>query len=149
MSQLISKTVLIKAPPAALWECLTNPVLMTQWMAEPEIDVQVDTDWQVGSTVTVSGFHHVSFINKGTVLQFDPLKALRYTHLSSVSHLPEKPESYCVFEFLLEPSGNGTFLTVNISNFPTESIFRHLDLYWKTTVAIFKDFVEKNFAAAS
>jgi len=144
MSQLISKTILIEASLAIVWECLTNPALMEQWMAEPEINVQIDTDWKVGSTVTVSGFHHVSFTNKGTVLQFDPFKALRYTHLSSVSQLPEVPESYCVFEFLLEPAGDQISLTVNISNFPTESIFRHLDLYWKTTIGIFKDFVENS-----
>jgi hypothetical protein len=75
-------------------------------------------------------------------LRFESPTILRYSHLSSLSRLPDRPESYSIFEFRLAPVGEGTSLTIAISNFPTESIFKHIDFYWRVTIGIFKRFVE-------
>ena len=121
---------------------MTNPEEMKQWMAEPEMVVEVETDWAVGSPITVRGFHHVRFANTGTVLRFEPTEVLRYSHLSSLSRLPDKPENQSIFEFRLVPVDHSTSLTVTLSGFPTESIFKHLDFYWRGTIGILKKFVE-------
>lgn len=105
--------------------------------------LEVLTDWTVGSPIFVSGLHHVRFTNKGTVLRFEPSSVLQYSHLSSVSRLPDKPESYTIIEFRLEPSGaSSSLLTVKLTNFPTDSIFKHLQFYWNTTIHVLKRFVE-------
>lgn len=138
------KTIIIHSSPSTVWKALTAPNLMKQWMGEPEMNLDIQTDWTVGNPIIISGFNHVKFENKGVVLEFEPNSKLAYTHLSSISRLPDKPENYTIFEFTLTPSGDGTSLTVTISNFPTESIFKHIDFYWRSTVEIIKKVSEAN-----
>jgi hypothetical protein len=116
---------------------------MKQWMGEPEVKIEILTDWKVGEQIIVKGFHHAEFENRGTVLQFEPDSMLRYSHLSSLSKLPDKPENYSVVAFRLEPSEDRTSLTVVVSNFPTETIFKHLEFYWNVTIGIVKKFIEE------
>src|ERR1051326_6401781 len=94
-SSIISKTVIINAPTSQVWEALTNPSLMQKWMFEKEIIFI--TDWQIGGPIITRGdLHGIHFENNGLVLQFEPEKVLRYSHLSSISRLPDKPESYAI-----------------------------------------------------
>lgn len=101
MTQRIEKSILIKSSPSAVWEALTNPDVMKQWMSEPEIEMEIFTDWKVGNPIVIKGFHHIRFENKGTVLQFEPGKVIQYNFLSSLSRLPDKPENYTSTEFRL------------------------------------------------
>jgi uncharacterized protein YndB with AHSA1/START domain len=135
--------VLINASPTRVWDALTHLDRMKRWMAEPEINIDVMTDWTVGGPIVITGFHHVPVENKGTVLQFDPPNVLQYNHLSSLSRLPDKPENQTSIEFRLVPENDHTALTITLSNFPTESIFRHLDFYWRVTVGILKKYIEQ------
>ena len=91
MIHVIENSATIHAPPSEVWRALTDPDLMKQWMAEPEMRIGIITDWKVGSPIIVKGRHNnVDFENKGTVLHFEPNSILRYSHLSSVSRLPDK-----------------------------------------------------------
>lgn len=101
MTQRVERSVVIEAPPAAVWDALTNPDLMNQWIGEPEMNIEVSADWTPGGPIIIKGFHHTHFENRGTVLEFEPNVVLRYSHLSSISRLPDKPESYSVFGFRL------------------------------------------------
>jgi uncharacterized protein YndB with AHSA1/START domain len=142
MSSIVEKAIVINASPAAVWNALTRPELMKQWMADPVMGLEIVTDWSVGRPITMTGFHHVRFENKGMVLEVEPEKILRYTHLSSISRLPDKPEHYSLLEFRLAAVQDGTALTLTLGNFPTETIQKHLEFYWRTTLAILKKFVE-------
>lgn len=142
-TRLIDTSITINAPPTAVWRALTDLSLMKQWMAEPEMHLEIFTDWQTGSPVVMKGWHHTAFENRGSVLRFEPESVLQYTHLSSVSRLPDKHENYTVIGFRLAPEPpHSTSLHLAISNFPTESIFRHFDFYWRVTLPILKRFVE-------
>lgn len=143
MTQRIDKTIIIKASPSAVWDTLTNPSMIKQWMAEPEMGTEIITDWKVGNPIVIKGFHHIKFENKGTVLQFEPNKVLQYNYLSSLSGLPDKLENYSTVEFTLEHVENKTLLTLTLANFPTETIFKHIDFYWRTTIEIVKKLIEK------
>jgi uncharacterized protein YndB with AHSA1/START domain len=135
--------VTIRADATAVWRALTDPALMRQWAAEPELDLEIVTDWQVGRPIVIKGFHHVRFENHGTVLHFEPNTFLQYTHLSSISRLPDRPENYTRIAFRLGPSDDGeTTLNLELENFPTESILRHLTFYWLVTIEVLKQFVE-------
>jgi uncharacterized protein YndB with AHSA1/START domain len=142
MTQKIEKTILIKAPAIAVWSALTIPETMKRWMAEPAIDVEITTDWNVGNPIVIKGFHHIKFENKGTVLQFVPNRILQYDFLSSLSKLPDQTENYSIVTFTLSALHGQTSLTLTLSNFPTESIMQHLDFYWKTTLLIMKNVIE-------
>ena len=139
----VERTVAIAATPAVVWRALTEPTLMRRWMGEPEMQIEIDTDWAVGSPFVVRGFHHVRFEGRGTVRAFEPERALEYTQLSSVSRLPEVPENHSVIGFALAPQGDGTSLTLTLRDFPTHTIYKHLDFYWRTTLQILKQFVER------
>ena len=143
MTDQFSTTVTINSEPLKVWTVLTNPELMTKWMGEPEMKVEVLTDWKINSPIFIRGFHHVQFENKGIVLQYEKGKMLSYSHLSSVSRLPNKPENYSILEFILTPVDKNTQLTLNITNFPTEIIRKHLEFYWRTTIITIKKSVEK------
>jgi uncharacterized protein YndB with AHSA1/START domain len=144
MTSQISKFVIISAPVPVVWEYITTPFLMVKWMGEPEMDLLVDTEWKVGGSIFIKGYHHVNFENRGRILQFDKEKTLEYTHLSSVSRLPDKPENHSLIRFQLEPLHDRTKLTISVTNFPNEIIFKHLELYWNATIELIKGQVEKN-----
>jgi uncharacterized protein YndB with AHSA1/START domain len=143
MTQRIDKTSIINASLSAVWDTLTNPDRMKQWMEEPGMEIEIVTDWKAGSPIVIKGFHHIKFENKGTVLRFEPEKVIEYNYLSSLSRLPDKPENYTTIEFRLTPVKNGTSLTLTLGNFPTETIFKHVDFYWSTTISILKKLVEE------
>lgn len=134
--------MLMDVPVPAVWRLLTEPAHMRAWMGEPEMKLEISADWRVGGTIRVRGLHHGHFENRGTVLAFDPQRRLCYTHLSSVSRLPDVPESYVQFHFALSPEGEGTRLDLQLTNFPTDSIFRHLAFYWSGTLPILKRYAE-------
>jgi uncharacterized protein YndB with AHSA1/START domain len=140
---LIEKTVVIAALPADVWNALTDPAAMRVWMGEPEMAIDVDTDWRPGSAIVISGVHHGPFRNHGIVLDAVPGALLRYTHLSSVSALADLPEHYSVIAFALDAVEGGTALRLTVERFANDVIYRHLDLYWRGTMEVFKAFVER------
>ncbi|MGO4702574.1 SRPBCC family protein [Dyella sp. 2RAB6] len=134
MSARIFESINIDAPPSIVWTSLTQPELMRAWMGEPAMNLEVSADWRLGGTITVRGVHTGRFENRGTVLAFEPETRLSYTHLSSVSRLPDEPASYTVLEFRLTSIGEQTRLEFEAHGFPTEVIFRHLAFYWGGTL---------------
>ncbi len=142
MQHTFSTNITINDSPAKVWQILTNPKTMPQWLGEPDMEIEVQTTLQVGRPITIKGFHHVRFENKGIVLIFDKERKLSFTHLSSVSNLPDIPENYSTLIFTLEPSSTATLLSLTIENFPTESIQKHLEFYWRTTLVTIKNKVK-------
>lgn len=141
-------SVRIHARPESVWAALTEPAQMIRWMGDPEMRLEVETDWLPGSPVIIRGFHHVLFENRGTVLTAEKNRRLEYTHLSSVSRLPDIPENQTVFSFLLTPEKEHTTLVLSLRNFPTESIRKHLEFYWLATLEILKEIIEENVNAS-
>lgn len=115
-------------------------------MGDPEMKIEVQTDWKIDSEIFIRGFHHIKFENKGVILQYDRENRLSYTHLSSVSRLEDKYENYTILEFVLIPIEEQTLLTLNIENFPTEIIRKHLEFYWRTTILTIKGQTEKTIS---
>lgn len=141
MTQKVERTVLLDRPPSEVWKYLTEPSLMRNWMGEPEMNIEVITDWIVGNPILVKGFHHINFVNKGTTLQFDPERIIQYSYLSSMSRLSDRTENYSIITFIMSPSVKGTLLEIQVENFPTNSIYRHLDFYWQGTATLLKNLI--------
>jgi uncharacterized protein YndB with AHSA1/START domain len=149
-TRIIENSSTIDAPPSEVWRALTDPDVMKQWIAEPVMGIEINTDWKVGSPIIVKGRHNsVDFENKGTILQFEPYSILRYSHLSSISRLLDRADNYTIIEFRLAlAEENSTSLTVNISNFPEESAFEHWQFYWRITIGVLKRFIENAYQEA-
>lgn len=140
---VFQKTVEINASISQVWDLLTKPELMKKWMM-PDIELHIITNWKVGNPILINGnMNGKDFQNKGIVLEFEPKKALQYSHLSSISRLPDRTESYAFFHFQLFPTKQGTQLVFTLSNFPTESIYKHLVFYWNVTLEVFKRIAEE------
>ncbi len=142
--QRIEKSILIDAPLSRVWKYLTVPGLMQQWMGDREMEIEILTDWKIGSLFVVKGFHHFQFENKGTILQLEPESVFQYSHLSSLSNLPDEAENYTTITFRLNKSDEQTELTAEAENFPTETIFKHWEFYWNGTVQLLKSRIETN-----
>ncbi len=140
---MLSYTLRIKSAPNDIWDALTLPEKMKQWMGEPEMDLEILTSWKEGTPFILRGFHHIRFENTGTVLKYKPLTLLSYNYLSSISRLPEIPENYCVLTFELTPVESETELTLTVTNFPTESIHKHLAFYWRAAIQVLKKLVQQ------
>lgn len=143
------ESILIAAPVGAVWENLISTRLAPQWMGDPEMAVELETEWVVGGSVVVRGFHHLPFENTGKVLVFEPGRRLVYTHLSSLSRLPDEAASYTTLAFTVSPVIEGTSLLLVATGFPTEAVFRHLRFYWGGALACLKRQVERIPAAVT
>lgn len=143
MNKKVERSILINASASKVWACLTDPNLMKEWMVEPDMHIEISTNWIVGTSISIKGYHHVHFENKGTIMQFEPQKIIQYSHRSSISHLPDSMENYTIITFLVSPDEEKTLLKVRIENFPTASIFKHLNFYWRGTMKVLKDFAEQ------
>lgn len=142
VTAVIQQYVLINSTKEQVWQALTAPRIMEQWMSETPITIQ--TNWKVGEPVIIQGpWYKTSFRNTGTVVRCSPPFELAYTHLSSLSRLPDEPGSYCLLQFGLSASGNQTKLELTISNFPTDAIYRHLNFYWTIALQLLKKYTEK------
>lgn len=114
-------------------------------MAETELALEIATDWTIGNPIVMTGTHHLPFENKGTVLQFEVERVLQYNYISSLSRLPDLPENYTSIKFNLSPAEGNTSLHLTISGFATETIFRHVDFYWRGTIMKLKNLIEKQY----
>jgi uncharacterized protein YndB with AHSA1/START domain len=146
MTQSFEQTILINASAAAVWDALTCVERMIVWMGEPEMKLEIEADWKVGSKITIRGFHHMDFENTGVIHEFKPMTQLTYTQLSSLSRLPDVPDNHTIISFNLRAIDDATSLSLLATRFPTESIFKHLQFYWRGTLQILKQYVEQPFA---
>lgn len=141
--KIFQKSVEIHAPASRVWQALTTPASMKKWMM-PDLEFEIHTDWMVGSPLLMRGnMNGKDFENRGMVLQYEPDKHLKYSHLSSISRLPDRPESYSILDFVLQPTGERTVLTLTLSNFLSESIYKHLSFYWNVTLEVLKRWIEE------
>jgi len=134
--------VTINALADKVWVILTDPSSMADWMGGSAFEIAVEVDWRIGSSLCIRGLHHVKFENCGKVLEYNEPNLLKYTQLSSLSQLPDRPENYSILEFTLISLREQTKLALTIENFPTESIRKHLELYWRTTILVIKQKAE-------
>ena len=142
--QTICKTIRINASVNAVWEALTQAELMARWMHDSEIEIV--TTWEIGSPIIINAnevSYKTAFTNTGVVLQFAKDQVLEYSHLSSLSRLPDQPENYTIIRFDLQPEEDHTLVELTLSNFPTASHYKHIDFYWTITLEILKQYVEE------
>lgn len=110
-------TVTIDAPRAEVWDALTNPAKVSQYMH----GTKMSTDWKAGSPITWRGeWKGKSYEDKGKVLVVEPERLLRYTHWSPMGGSDDKPENYHTLTYELAGSGDKTTLTLSQDNNPTQ-----------------------------
>jgi uncharacterized protein YndB with AHSA1/START domain len=132
-------TVTIDAPTSRVWDALTQPDLIKQYL----FGTDVTTDWQVGSPITYQGtWEGKAYKDKGKVLQVKPGSLLVSTFWSSLSGTPDVPENYQTVRYELSPSGGRTKLTVIQDNNATQEDADHSAQNWKMVLDGMKKLLE-------
>ncbi len=140
INKTLTKTISIHASKAAVWNALTNPAIIKQWL----FGTNVITDWKKGSPILFTGtWQGTDYADKGTILQIGKEKSFQYNYWSGFSGLPDTPENYTIITFSLSDIHGGTELTLTQSNFPTETGYEHSDKNWDSTLALMKSIIEK------
>jgi len=131
--------IAIDAPASRVWNALTDPDLIRQYL----FGTKVTTDWQVGSPITYEGtWEGKAYKDKGKVLQVEPGKLLVSTFWSSLSGLPDIPESYQTVRYELAAEASGTRLTITQENNATLEDASHSERNWKIVLDGIKKLLE-------
>jgi uncharacterized protein YndB with AHSA1/START domain len=137
----VSKTISIHAPAAKVWEALTTPSLIKQYLYGTE----TTSDWKTGSDIKFRGeWQGKSYEDKGKIIAIEQNKLLHYTYWSSNSGMEDKPENYVNVKFMLEPRGDETVLTLTNDGVRNEESKKHLEENWGTVLNGLKKVVEEN-----
>jgi uncharacterized protein YndB with AHSA1/START domain len=121
-------TLNINAPVSKVWDALTNPELIKQYL----FGTHVTTDWKVGSPITYEGvWEGKAYKDKGKILQVEPNKLLVSTFWSALAGLPDVPENYQTVRYDLSAAGGGTKLTLTQDNNATQEEADHSAQNWK------------------
>jgi uncharacterized protein YndB with AHSA1/START domain len=129
----------INAPASAVWDALTRPELIKQYL----FGTEVTTDWKVGSPITYRGeWQGKPYEDKGRVLENMPGKRLVSTFWSALSGKPDLPENYQTVTYELSGQDGKTVVTVIQDNNETEESARHSEQNWKMVLEGLKKVVE-------
>ena len=138
--RLIAKaTVTIDAPASKVWEAITNPELIRQYL----FGAEVITDWKEGSPIIYKGIYQgKSYEDKGKVLKVEPEKLLLITHWSPLSGSADSPENYHKVSYDLVDEKGSTRLTITQDNNATKEEQEQNSKFWKTALDGIKKLLE-------
>ena len=141
MSQLTAKTqITVHAPPAKVWEALTTPALIKQYL----MGADVSTDWKVGSPLIYTGtYQGKPFEEKGVIQKIEPGKLLQATHFSASSGKEDKPENYALVTWELESQNGSTIVHVSQDNLASEKAVESSKRNWTYVLGELKKTVER------
>ncbi len=112
-SFIAEKSITINAPADTVWEALTDPARVKQYM----FGTEMETDWKVGSPIAWRGeWKGETYEDKGEVLAVEPHRLLRMTYWSPMGGTEDEPENYHTVTYELTERDGTTVLTVEQDN---------------------------------
>ena len=129
----------IATDTSKVWDALTNPTIIKEYM----FGTDTTSDWKVGSRITYKGvWQEKEYEDGGTIIEIEPKKKLISTYWSSMSGTEDKPENYATVGYYLEPTENGTKLTITQDNIKTEEAKEHSISNWNMVLDTMKKILE-------
>lgn len=130
---------LINAPASKVWDALTKPELIKQYL----FDTEVITDWKVGNPIIHKGeWEGKAFEDKGKILKFDPERTVVSTHWSPLSGMPDVPENYHTVTYQLSEKEGKTEITITQDKNATQEKADHSTKNWNTVLDGMKKMLE-------
>ncbi len=129
----------IKAPAAKVWNALTDPHIISQYM----FGTEVTSDWEVGSSITWKGeWKGKSYEDKGKILKVIPLEILQYTHFSPLDGIPDSPENYHTLTYELREVDGVTRIELAQDSNLNKKAMEHATDMWQKMLKEMKKVVE-------
>jgi uncharacterized protein YndB with AHSA1/START domain len=99
----------IAAPTATVWKAMKGGAMFP--------GTEIETDWKIGHPIVFKGeWKGKSFIDRGEIQTLAEAKELSFTHWSDKDGSGERPPSYHVVKYELEPAGARTKVTLTQFN---------------------------------
>lgn len=138
--QLVAKaSITIDAPVARVWEALTNPEMIKQYM----FGTNVITDWKEGSPIIWKGeWQGKAYEDRGVILKMERERLVRYSHFSPLSGQADVPENYHTVTVELSGRGKSTYVSLAQDNNATEQAREHSEENWGMMLASLKKLLE-------
>ncbi|MCR9132542.1 MAG: SRPBCC domain-containing protein [bacterium] len=144
MENTIELKTTIKASAEKVWDTITNPDKIEQYM----FGSRVDTDWKPGSKshFFIEQDNKQITIVKGEVIRNIPGKLLEHTLFPNDNKLNDTLENYIVITYQLEEHGDETDLTITQRGFKyvEDGLQRYIDTQkgWKIALPKLKEVAE-------
>jgi uncharacterized protein YndB with AHSA1/START domain len=139
---VVVKSADIFTSPDHVWQALTEPEKITQWMG----GALVESKWEIGSDITFTGRlpnFNKPYRDRGTVLAMEREKFLQYSHWSELSRLPDLPQNRTIITFSLDGMDEKTRLSVRHENFDSEDAYKHANFFWGIALNTLKKLLEQ------
>jgi len=137
---LAKATISIDAPRSEVWTALVSPEAARVYMFGTELR----SDWKKGSPITWEGlWEGKQYKDKGTILDIERGRLLRYSHFSPLSGEPDRPENYHTVTIELADDGDGTEVTLTQDNNASETARVHSEKNWGMMLAMLKQYLEE------
>ena len=146
---IVRNNILINADRSLVWDSLVNPVQTKKYM----FGCEAISDWKIGSPLLWNGMYdgkEMTFV-KGIILDFQPLRILKYTVIDPNAGLPDIPENYLNVTYELSEQDGLVNLTVTQDGFENaaDGEKRYKDVYnngdgWNPILIEIKKLAESN-----
>lgn len=130
----------INVPVENVWEALTKPELIKKYF----FGTNTETDWQPGHPIIFSGeWKGRSYEDKGTIIDVQKYRLIKYKYWSEMSGIEDKPENYVTITYELSEENGKTMLMITQENIPTEEMKEHSEQNWKQVLNNLKEMLEE------
>lgn len=137
----VSKSVTINASISKVWEALTKPSIIKEYLYGTE----TITDWKVGNEIIFQGeYEGHQYRDHGIIIENIQNKKLSYSYWSGFSGLEDKPENYSTVSYTItDLGGNQTELNWLQVGFANEAGQQHSENGMEAFLDTIKTIVEK------
>lgn len=130
----------INATVEQVWDALVNPDKIKQYL----FGTETSSNWQAGSPITFKGeWEGKSYEDKGTILEIDRPRLLKYSYWSSMSGKEDKPENYVNVTYRVQAGNGSSILTISQDGIKSEPELEHMDENWGHVLQAIKKVVEQ------
>lgn len=140
MSNTAQASIIITVPASVVWDGLTNPAIIKQYM----FGTDTTSDWKKGSPVTYTGeWEGKAYEDKGVILEIEPNRLLVMDYYSPSSGAADVPENHQQLTYKLDAQGDKTTLTVLQENNPSAEAAQKSTQNWQYILGELKKLLEQ------
>lgn len=133
-------STLINASKSVVWKALTDPEQIKKYL----FGTETISDWKIGSPITFSGvWEGKPYNDKGTILQIEKEKILKYNYWSSFSGTEDVPANYANITYSLKEKDGQTMFTILQDGIKTKEARDHSEQNWRMVMNSLKELLEK------